>query len=166
MSGPDVLDNTPWWLPGVTTSGGGAGLLVARCDAFGMESGGPRHLEGGFYGANALGPHAWQCKARADGRFTMSCRHGHKGQPQRLCSGHVRMIRKRMSGVCPACAHPPAELAIQEAMQRTQHKAFGARDGVELSRVESQLWNLQDKLNELVERGVVHKCALTLTEVS
>src|SRR5258708_39978364 len=119
MPSPDVLDNTPWWLPDVST-GSAAGLVLTRCTAYGEPDRGPKHLEGGFYDLRSLGPHVWICKARADGQYTMSCAHGHRGQPQWLCNGHVMMIRKRASGGCPPCAHPPEELALQAAMDRTR----------------------------------------------
>lgn len=172
---PDVLDNTPWWLPDVTTGGGGAGLLVARCTAYEQRNGeGPKHLEGGFYSLASLGPHVWTCKARADGTYTMGCRCGHRGQPQQLCNGHVSAIRKRGSGVCPRCVHPDAELAIQEAMTRARQDAAGAMmkapSVVEAARIsqaaQGRLWDLQGQLDELVARGIVHRCGLTLQEVS
>ena len=169
---PDVLDNTPWWVPDVTTSGA-AGLLVARCSAYEQKAGaGPAHLEGGFYDLRSLGPHMWVCKARSDGRYTMSCAHGHAGQPQDLCNGHVMMIRKRASGVCPPCVHPPQEVALQEAMERIRTDPGNYRAGSpeELARNQeravSKLWSIQADLNELVQRGIVHRCPLTLTEIS
>lgn len=168
---PDVLDNTPWWVPGVTT-GAADGLILQRCTAYGdMDAAGPRHLEGGFYGLASLGPHYWQCTARADVRTRMECRCGHKGQPQWLCNGHAAMIRKRGSGVCPACVHPPAELEIQEAMTRARADprlyagTMEDRDRA-AGRALSALWDLQARLDELVARGIVHRCPLTLTEVS
>lgn len=172
---PDVLNNTPWWLPDVTTGGAGSGVLVTRCSAYEERNGaGPRHLEGGFYGLESLGPHVWTCQARADGRYRMMCRCGHRGQVQPLCNGHVAAIRKRGSGVCPPCVHPAPERAIQEAMTRTRQDAatamMRAPDVVTAARAsqaaQSQLWDLQAQLDELVTRGIVHRCGLTLQEVS
>jgi hypothetical protein len=163
---PSVLDNTPWWLPGVST-GGAAGILVARCSAYEQAPGaGPRHLEGGFYGLESLGPHVWVCNARADGRFTMRCRCRHKGNVQQLCNGHAAMIRQRGSGVCPPCVHPPAELEIQEAMASVRARVSPYSEPRVLAAAETRLWDLQDKLNELVRLGVVHRCPLRLEEVS
>jgi len=175
---PDVLDNTPWWVPGVTT-GGAAGLVVTRCSAYEERHGaGPRHLEGGFYDLASLGPHIWTCQARADGRYVMAhsagdCQGGreHKGQPQWLCNGHVEMIRKRGSGVCPPCVHPPEERALQEAMERIRiDPANYQADVIEREKTQqkavSKLWDIQASLDELVRRGIVHRCPLTLTEVS
>jgi hypothetical protein len=172
--GPAPADNTPWWLPDVTTSGAGAGVLVRRCNPFGAETGGPKHLEGGFYPSAQVGEHAWECHARADLRCRMTCRCGHKGQLMDLCNGHVMMIRKRMSGVCPRCAHPPAELEIQLGMQRVRvdaaiavRQARDARGAAEIQQAAAgRLWGLQAALDKLVERGTVHRCPLTLTEVS
>lgn len=161
----DVKDNTPWWVPGVTL-GGAAGMLLQRCDPFGYESGGPRHLEGGFYGTDALGPHLWHCTARADSRYRASCRCGHAGKPKWLCSGHVMMIRQRMSGVCPPCAHPPAEIEIQARMAGIRQAARAGMSLAELGALEGQLWVLQENLNELVRKGTVHRCRTRLTEVS
>jgi len=172
MSRPDVLDNTPWWVPGVTTTGGGSGLVVARCSAYEDRHGeGPKHLEGGFYDLASLGPHVWVCKARSDGTYRMSCRHGHIGQPQPLCNGHRMMIEQRGSGVCPPCAHPPEEMALQEKMERIRTDPLNYQAD-EIARTKAQrravqqLWDIQAALNELVERGIVHRCPLTLTEVS
>jgi hypothetical protein len=167
-------DNTPWWLPDVTTEGAGTGVITRRCDLFGMESGGPRHLEGGFIPVSQLGAHAWYCRARADLRVRATCRCGHRGQPVWVCNGHRMMWQKRAVGVCPPCAHPPKERGIQEAMQRIRVGAAArmmrAPDMITAKRINDQalggLWDLQDKLNELVQRGIVHQCPLTLTEVS
>lgn len=163
----DVRDNTPWWLPDVET-GGSIGLLVRRCNPFGFESGGPKHLEGGFYGVESLGPHLWQCKARGTARYRAVCQCDlqHKGQPCWLCPGHVRMIMARMSGVCPPCAHPPAEIEIQARMHAARQSARPGMSELELGAVEGQLWDLQLQLNQLVERGIVRRCRTVLVEVS
>lgn len=169
---PNQLDNTPWWLPEVSTSGA-AGLIVARCSAYEQRHGaGARHLEGGFYGLDSLGPHQWICRARSDGRYRMSCRHGHTGQPQELCAGHVAMIRKRGSGVCPPCAHPAEERELQRRMEaiRARPEVWNGPDMVTIARAQqkavAELWDIQAALDELVERGIVHRCPLTLQEVS
>lgn len=166
MEKADIRDNTPWWLPDVTIAGAGPGMLVRRCDPFGYESGGPKHLEGGFYGTDSLGPHLWHCTARADARYRYTCRCGHKGPEQWLCNGHVRMIRQRMSGVCPPCAHPPAEIELQAQMVQLRRSAHPRMAATEMMGIEGRLWLLQEKLNELVERGTVHRCRVHLTEVS
>lgn len=159
-----VLDNTPWWVPGVTT-GGARGMLLQRCDPFGHESE-MTGLEGGFYGPEHLGSYMWHCTARADGRFRMRCQCGHTGKKTYLCCAHALMFRKRMSGVCPPCAHPPREIELQAMMQATRQDAYANPQLPVLEAAESRLWDLQHELNELVERGIVHRCSIDLQEIS
>jgi hypothetical protein len=159
-----MLDNTPWWLPDVTV-GGAAGMLLQRCDPFGAESK-MTGLEGGFYGPEHLGQHMWHCEARADGKFRMRCKCGHRGKPVFMCYGHARMFRQRMANVCPPCVHPPKEIQIQADMQATRERAYATPSMQVLDAAESRLWDLQHELNELVERGIVHRCPVILEEVS
>lgn len=159
-----LLDNTPWWLPDVTT-GAASGMLLERCDPFGAESR-MTGLEGGFYGPEHLGAHMWHCQARADGRFRMRCKCGHRGKKVYLCYGHARMFRHRMAGVCPPCVHPAKEIELQAAMQATRDRAYRTPTLAVLEAAESHLWDLQAQLNELVERGIVHRCPIVLEEVS
>lgn len=186
---PDVLDNTPWWLDNVTTKRGHSGLLVQGCEAYEQRQGeGPKHLEGGFYGLESLGPHVWTCKARADGLYRAECECTRGARPvpdgqhpmphakqTYLCNGHLAMIRKRGSQICPPCVHPPAELEIQEAMKYTREaaQALILAHGVTAedrrlvaSKAEAKLWDLQTQLDALVARGIVHRCSIVLTEVS
>jgi hypothetical protein len=162
----DTRDNTPWWVPGVELARPSGGVLVRTCDPFGYESGGPKHLEGGFYDLSALGPHLWQCTARADARYRYTCRCGHRGKEAWLCVGHVQSITARMSGVCPPCAHPPAEIELQAQMHAVRQSARPGMAATELMGLEGKLWLLQEKLDELVERGLVHRCRVRLVEVS
>src|SRR6202035_3752341 len=145
-------------------------LLVVRCNPLGFEDaeggGLPSGLEGGFYGPEHLGPHMWHCKARADSRYRSRCRCGHRGKPVCLCNGHAGQFRSRMSGACPPCAHPPAEIAIQHRMAELQQQAGFMLTTAEQDRALSALWDLQAELDELVERGIVHRCAVRLDEVS
>jgi hypothetical protein len=164
MTRVSLLDNTPWWLPEVST-GGAAGMTIQRCDPFGAESQ-MKGLEGGFYGPEHLGEHMWHCKARADGRFRLRCRCAHRGHPMFLCYGHARMILQRMSGVCPRCVHPPREIEIQQEMQATRDSVGGFTTLKVLERAETRLWDLQAELNWLVDRGIAHRCPVTLEEVS
>lgn len=162
---PSVLDNTPWWLPDVTVAGAGAGLLVQRCDPFGHESK-MTGLEGGFYGPAHLGEHMWHCTARADGKYRMTCKCGHKGKPAWLCNGHSMMFRRRMAGVCPPCVHPPREIEIQASMNAIRQDAYALPTLAHVSAAQDRLWDLQHQLDELVERGIVHRCPVALQEIS
>lgn len=158
-----LLDNTPWWLPDVTT-GGAPGMLLTRCDPFGHESE-MKGLEGGFYSPAHLGSYMWHCQARADGKYRMRCRCGHQGKPVWLCYGHARMFQRRMSRICPPCVHPQREIEIQASMESLRQRAYATPTMAVLDDCESALWDLQHELNELVERGIVHRCTVILEEV-
>lgn len=162
---PSLLDNTPFWLPDVTVAGAGAGVMVKRCDPFGHESA-LRGLEGGFYGPEHLGAHMWHCTARADGKYRTACRCGHRGRPVWFCNGHARMFARRMAGVCPPCVHPPREIEIQAAMSSIRATAYELPTLAAVTAAQDRLWDLQHQLDELVERGIVHRCRVALQEVS
>ena len=74
-------------------------LLQVRCSPYGAETGGPRHLMGGLYGAASArtpGMHLpqnvaegeWSCDQPAQVTVRMTCKHGHRGQRMNLCSWH------------------------------------------------------------------------------
>jgi hypothetical protein len=74
-------------------------LLSVRCSPYGAETGGPRHLMGGLYGAaSARTPDMhlpqnveegeWACDQPAQVTVRMVCGHGHRGQRMNLCSYH------------------------------------------------------------------------------
>jgi len=78
-------------------------LLLGRCNPYGAESGGPRHLLGGLYGPQSAatpGMHLpasveqgeWPCQQPAVIRCRMVCEHGHKGQVMQLCSWHDETV--------------------------------------------------------------------------
>src|SRR5579863_1721608 len=118
---PVPLSNTPWWLPEVTL-GGGDGLTRQRCNPYGHETGGPKHLEGGVYSPEHE-PYTWYCEAVADARYRAECVHGHRGQQMWLCNGHRMMLAKRAMGVCPPCAWPPKALRLHEQMNAIRYGA-------------------------------------------
>jgi len=68
--------------------------------------------------------------------------------------------------VCPPCAHPPAEIELQAQMHAVRQSARPGMAATELMGLEGKLWLLQEKLDELVERGLVHRCRVRLVEVS
>lgn len=76
-----------------------ATLLLERCDPYGAESGGPRHVMGGLHGpGSARTPDdtlplnvqqgEWLCPQQAQVRVRMTCRCGHTGRVMALCSWH------------------------------------------------------------------------------
>ena len=81
----------------------GGTLVGGRCNPYGAESGGPRHVLGGLSGpgsARTEGMHLpeavaqgeWACSNRAEVRCRMYCRCGHKGQVMELCSWHDETV--------------------------------------------------------------------------
>lgn len=150
-------------------------IAAVRCNPFGHSTGrggdrGPRHLAGGLYTAAYEGEQKWYCPNLADGRYRMTCACGHVGQVMPLCYPHVAMIGRRMAGICPPCVMPPEALDLHErvnaATARVARLMAGppAPDAIRaaIARVE----DLGRMMSELVERGVAHRCPLTVTEVS
>lgn len=164
------------------------GLLTTRCDPYGAES--RIRLLGGMAPDSQLGKIMWHCEAQAAGRFRMictggvygeriaadggqlpaySCRGGHRGQPMPLCADHRRGIASRQAGLCPACAWPPEARDIQEALQRCQidmRRAMALGYLVAAAKLGQAHQDLEAQMTELTQRGIAHRCALTLIEVS
>ena len=167
---------------------GNTGLLTQRCDPYGAES--RISLLGGMYPENHVGRIMWHCPELAAARYRMvcvggdygertapdgglvaayHCDGGHRGQVMPLCEGHRRMLAKRSAGLCPACAWPPGARDLTEALQARQADMYQAqRLGyyVAAAKLAGALEDLQHQMNELIARGVVHKCPLRLEEVS
>lgn len=165
------------------------GLLTQRCDPYGAESG--IRLLGGMYPDSHLGRIMWHCAKPADaGRFRMICQGGpygirlandgqlvaayncpggHQGQAMPLCTGHRRMLARRQAGLCPACAWPPQARTLTEAIERAQlDMRNAARAGLlnAARKLAAAGDDLQAQMNDLITRGVVHRCPLKLEEVS
>jgi len=148
---------------------------LLRCNPYGHSTGpggdsGPRHLMGGLYGPEYEGPEKWVCRSHADGWYRMTCQCGHRGQKMPLCQPHVEMISRRQSGVCPPCVMPPAARELHEAIQRAQAAVvalqWAGADRDTLRAGISRAENLSAEMTDLYLRGIIHKCPLTLTEVS
>ena len=141
----------------------------ARCNPYGHESGGPKHLFGGLFTSAYEGPYKWTCEARADGRYVMECGYGHTGPVIALCYPHVYMIGKRMAGVCTRCAMPPEARDVWETLQRQYDQFFRARQAGDQRAMASIALRIED-LNQLsieqVMRGVVRKTSMRLREIS
>jgi len=155
---PYELDNTPRGRYDNTERGTGA-----WCDPFGYETD-PRVM-GGVHNA-AHEKHVWYCRNRADGRYRMTCVNGHTGTV-RLCYAHVQQISQRMSGLCPACAFPPAFRDLDETCQRLTGEWFTMPPGPKRAEVGRRLEELREMMQEMYARGEIRTGApLTLTEVS
>lgn len=148
-------------------------VIIQRCNPFGHASqfgGGPRHLMGGLYDARYEGRIKWECTNPATGRYRMTCRCEHQGQVMPLCTAHVYMIQKRMAGICPRCVMPPEALALFEDIKRTQGNvialhARGAERPVILAAI-TRAEELGQMMNDLVIRGIAHRCPLIVSEIS
>jgi hypothetical protein len=145
------------------------GLLTLTCNPYGHGTdAGPARLLGGLYGPEYEGRHKWGCTNRADGRYRMTCRCGHRGQVMPLCSAHVAEISKRQSGLCPPCAYPPEAVALQHAAEQAQADMY-LYAGLNTARAQYAARACEaatTRLTELNIMGVIHKCRLTLTEIS
>lgn len=78
-------------------------LLYGRCNPYGAESGGPKRLMGGLYGAKSartpgmylpqnVEEGEWSCPQPAQVRVRMVCPAGHRGQVMDLCSWHDETV--------------------------------------------------------------------------
>jgi hypothetical protein len=158
---------------GPSAAGSAPGIVVARCNPFGHGTDrGPKHLMGGLYSAAYEGAQKWFCPNRVDGRYRMTCQCDppHRGQVMDLCIAHVAQIGRRMSGVCPPCVMPPAALELHQRIQAAQAGVTllmrGRAPREVVQRAVSEADQLGEMMNELVVRGIAHRCQLTLTEVS
>lgn len=158
-------------------------IVTRRCNPYGHESGGPKHLLGGLYSADHEGPQKWVCKNAAVVRARMICRHEHRGQIMELCRSHAIEIQRRQSDLCPKCAWPPAALGINEAMTWLQGEIVALMQagqeaglllggggtvvqGSSMAKLTRALEQHQEQMDELYRSGAIHKCPLTLTEIS
>ena len=81
-------------------------VLLGRCNPYGAETGGPRHVMGGLHGPNSARvdtndlpglPQSvvqgeWACHQPAVIRVRMVCRCGHTGAVMNLCSWHDETV--------------------------------------------------------------------------
>jgi hypothetical protein len=158
------------------------GLLGQRCDPYGAES--KIQLMGGLHPERDLGRHMWHCDRLATGRFRMVCRHGHRGHIMPLCGpglvrgpagavilhpGHIAEISRRQSDMCPKCIWPPEALAYREADlagQNDLRQAMMLGDRAGEARAKQKMLDAGRGIDELMTRGLVHKCPLRLEGVA
>lgn len=157
-------------------------VATQRCDPYGAES--RIQLLGGVYGPEHLGPHMWFCERPATSTYRMVCVHGHRGQAMPLCGpglvmgkngenfmhpGHVAELGRRGGGLCPPCAYPPAARELEEVVKAAQTDMVDAIMRDDTARVAACKQRMEDagkSMDELIARGIIHKCPLTLVEVS
>jgi hypothetical protein len=161
----------------------GAAVITRRCNPYGHETGGPRHLLGGLYGPEHEGPQKWHCENPAEVRCRMKCAFGHRGQIMNLCRSHAIEIQRRQADLCPKCAWPPAAVGINEAMNYLQREitalaAQGEMAGLlvagsgtlvpagRMRQLTRQLEQHQEQMTELWRSGAIKKTPLRLEEIS
>jgi hypothetical protein len=163
----------------------GATLLRQRCDPYGRES--KIQLMGGLFPERRASKTALEigfCPRPAEGIYRMVCACGHKGQRMPLCGpgivadargknyphpGHVASIQRRQAGLCPPCAFPPiarelAEVAEAKMTDLQNANRLGMQGAALI--IINALEACQAQLDELVTRGIIHRCPLKLVEVS
>jgi hypothetical protein len=158
------------------------GLVGQRCDPYGAES--RIQLMGGLYDERYLGRHMWHCPRLAAARFRMVCPHGHRGQVMPLCGpglvrspagemmfhpGHIYEIGRRQGGVCTRCVWPPEALVYREADlagQRDLADAIARGDPAAERRAKQKMLDAGRGIDELMTRGIVHRCPLRLEAVA
>jgi hypothetical protein len=80
-----------------------ATLLYGRCNPYGAEDGGPRHVMGGLHGPGSaatpgrdlpdnVAQGEWLCPQPAVIRVKMTCNCGHEGRVMALCSYHDETV--------------------------------------------------------------------------
>lgn len=122
------------------------------------------------------------------------CDGGHRGQVMVLCKLHVRDFTTgppapgftkdlrtplgqvggtKANELCPACVAPPEarphmERAdfLQAQLSAMMTSPIALTLGHRIAAIESELDQVRKKLDELHERGIIHKCPLKLIEVS
>jgi hypothetical protein len=151
-----------------------AEFLTGRCNPYGHETGGPRHLLGGLYGPDHEGRQKWFCRNPATHRVRMHCRlYGHTGPVMEICDEHWPEIQRRMSGLCTRCAFPPEARAVQEEIQHAQellqdlyvNRRLHWDDPLcaeQRRRIEAG----KHRMDELWQSGRIQRVAMALEEVS
>jgi hypothetical protein len=166
--GRQVLDDTPWYLPGADNRSGTERSL-GFCNPFGYED--DRVVVMGGTRDPAAEAYSWQCRNYAQGRYRMTCANGHSGAV-RLCYGHVFMIQHHHSraknGLCPRCAWPPRARELDERANHLMRQINDPRCWPdERRRHAAALEDVRAELDELRTRGVITSGApLRLEEVS
>jgi hypothetical protein len=166
--GLDVLDDTPWYIPGADNRRGTERSL-GFCNPYGFEDDDVRVMGG--MNDPKFEAYAWQCRNYAQGRYYMTCANGHRGTV-RLCYGHVWMIQHHHSraknGLCPRCAWPPRARELDEKLNHLMRVITNPRTWPdERRRAASAMEDARREMDELRTRGVIATGApLRLEEVS
>lgn len=168
------------------TAAAGVTVLMGRCNPFGHETGGPRHLAGGMFGPEHEGRIKWECHLDAEVRARMVCLSParHRGQIMKLCRPHVIQIQKRQASLCPPCAWPPEAVALEmetRALQQELAAAMSKMHGMTaggllafapapdlkvVARIQAAIEAKGHRMTELYQSGRIQRVPLQLVEVS
>jgi len=149
------------------------GYNARRCNPYGHETGGPKHLIGGLYGPDHEGEHKWFCENAATHRVRMHCKlYGHAGPVMEICDAHFAEISKRQSGLCPRCAYPPEARSAQEEIESSQRELQALLQSGRhwqdpaCSAKRQAIERGKTRMDELMVSGRIRKTALTLVEIA
>lgn len=166
--GRQVLDDTPWWVPGADNRRGTERSL-GFCNPYGYED--DQVVVFGGTRDPAREPYRWQCRNYAQGRYRMTCANGHAGTVK-LCYGHVWQIQHHHSrsknGACPRCVWPPRARELDEKTTHLMRQLSRPDAWPDERRAwASALEDCRRELDEMVTRGLISTGApLRLEEIS
>lgn len=165
---PDVLDDTPWYIPGADNRRG-SDRSLGFCNWAGFED--DRMVVMGGLRSPDNEPHAWQCRNWAQGRYWMICTEGHRNQTI-LCYGHVWMIQHHHSRarnlLCPRCVSAGGARELEEKMNwLMQQMADPMAFPDDRERWGRELAHAQEEMTDRFHRGLIKTGGpLRLEEVS
>jgi hypothetical protein len=146
-------------------------LLLERCNPYGAETGGPRHVMGGLYGPrSAATPDdtlpenvqqgEWLCRQQAQVRAYLLCRCGHRGRVMPLCSWHDEISERgeMIAGTTRKIATVVRVRGHYEEIQRRQAGAcirclYPAADGRDFAAAHKTIEAYQGELAYLNDMG-------------
>jgi hypothetical protein len=152
-------------------------LLLERCNPYGAESGGPRHVMGGLYGpGSARTPDdtlpenvqqgEWLCPQQAQVRAYLICRCQHRGRVMALCSWHDEISEhgEMVAGTVRKVHDVVRVRGHYEEIQRRQAGAcircmYPAQGGRDFAAAHKDIEAWQGELAYLNDRGAWHSAA-------
>lgn len=154
--GRDVLDDTPWYIPGADNRRGTERSL-GFCNWAGFED--DRMVVMGGLRNPGAEPYAWQCRNYAHGRYWMACTEGHRNATT-LCHGHVWMIQHHHSRarnmVCPRCVSAGGARELEEKINGLMRQLANPNAWPdERKRWADQMRWAQEEMTERFHRGLI-----------
>lgn len=146
-------------------------LLLERCNPYGAETGGPRHVMGGLYGPGSaqtpdetlplgIQQGEWTCPQQAQVHAYLVCKCGHHGRTMALCSWHdeINWHGEMVAGTIRQVSQIVQTRGHFEEIQRRQAGAcircmYPARDGRDFAAEHKNIEGIQGELAYLWDRG-------------